>query len=116
MTGNSVSHGRTPAVPAFDLPRPAGPRTDAAFGRVFSADDSGHDVGPEQGPQAGNSFSASNRPADPLQREAWRYTQGRGPDATSASAPVAKGVRRMMYWCKDSCRVVMQKGELDVRS
>jgi hypothetical protein len=116
MTGNSVLHGRTPAVPAFDLPRPAGLRTDAAFGRTLPADDSGHDVAPEQGPHAGNSFAAPSRPASPLPREAWRYGQGSGPDATDASAPVAKGVRRMMYWCKDRCRVVIQKGELDVRS
>jgi hypothetical protein len=37
-------------------------------------------------------------------------------DATGASAPVAKGVRRMMFWCKDSRRVVIQKADPDVRN
>jgi hypothetical protein len=36
--------------------------------------------------------------------------------ATGASAPAAKGVRRMMYWCKDNRRVVIQKGDGDVRN
>ena len=116
MTGNSVSHGRTPAVPEFNPPPPAAPRTDAAFERALSADNSGHDVGAKQGRQAGNCFCKPNQLAGPLPREAWQYSQGRGPDATDASAPVVKSVRRMMYWCKDSGRVVIQKGELDIRS
>jgi hypothetical protein len=103
MAGNSVSHGRTPAVPEFNLSRPAGHRTDAALARALSADNSGHDVGPKQGPQAGNCI------------ESWRYSEGRVLDATGASAPGANAVRRMMYWCKDSCRVVIQKGDPDVR-
>jgi hypothetical protein len=40
----------------------------------------------------------------------------RGRTPAVPELPVAKGVRRMMFWCKDSRRVVIQKGEPDVRN
>jgi hypothetical protein len=116
MTSKSVSHGRTPAIPGFNLTPPAGPRTDATSGRALSADNGDHDVGLKQGPQAENCCSTPIGPASPLPLESRRYSQGGVPDATGASAPAATGVRHMMYWCKDSCRVVIQKGDRDVRS
>jgi hypothetical protein len=116
MTSNCVSHGRIPAMPGFNLPSSAGPATDAASGRGLSADNGDHDVGLKQGPQAGNCIPAPIGPASPLPLESRRPCQGGVPNATGASAPVATAVRHMMYWCKHSCRVVIQKGDGDVRA